>query len=167
MFISQTYGMLEIEEVPDMILDYYKNMKKKFADSPFHIVIGTDSQNFSSDTKVVSVIAVTCEGHGGIFFYQIENIPKITDVRKKIYYETNLSLQVADNLLELIENDPMYEELYTECTYSIHIDAGYSHEGKTWSLIPELIGWVKSMGYDAIAKPDSYCASSIADKISK
>ena len=38
---------------------------------------------------------------------------------------------------------------------------------KTKELIPELVGWIKSCGYDCEVKPDSFVASSIADKISK
>ena len=51
--------------------------------------------------------------------------------------------------------------------FSIHIDAGYSEHGKTKELIPELIGWVTAMGFEAKVKPESYVASGIADKISK
>ena len=53
------------------------------------------------------------------------------------------------------------------CHFSIHIDAGHSNHGKTKDLIPELVGWIKSCGYDCEVKPDSFVASSIADKISK
>ncbi|MBR4734133.1 MAG: hypothetical protein IK081_15370, partial [Lachnospiraceae bacterium] len=34
-------------------------------------------------------------------------------------------------------------------------------------LIPGLVGWIKACGYDCKVKPESYAASSIADRISK
>lgn len=164
MFRSQTYGNIEIENIPEKIRIYYEQMKK--FDSSFKIIVGTDSQNFS-DTKMVTVIAVICEGHGGIFFYEITRQPIIRDVRTKLHVETNESLRIATKLVGLMEDNKEYEEVYLNSTFSIHVDAGKSDKGKTKELIPELLGWIKSCGYDCEVKPDSYVASSIADKISK
>lgn len=164
MFRSQTYGNIEIENIPEKIRIYYEQMKK--FDSAFKIIVGTDSQNFS-DTKMVTVIAVICEGHGGIFFYEITRQPIIRDVRTKLHVETNESLRIATKLVGLMEDNKEYEEVYLNSTFSIHVDAGKSDKGKTKELIPELLGWIKSCGYDCEVKPDSYVASSIADKISK
>jgi len=163
MFTSPTYGKLELEQIPEKLKKYYEDNKKY--ETQFHITIGTDSQNFS-DTKIVSVITITCEGHGGIFFFEITRLPRISDVRKKLHTETNMSLDIADRLIELLETE-QYEELFMNCMFSIHIDAGLSDNGKTKQLIPELVGWIKSCGYDCEIKPDSYTACSIANKISK
>ena len=122
MFKSPTYGMLHIEQIPDKILTFYMDHEKY--DAPVHIIVGTDSQNFD-DTKIVSVVAVICEGHGGIFFYEISRRALIRD------------------------------------------DAGNSRNGKTRELIPELVGWIKACGYDCSVKPDSFVASTIADRLSK
>lgn len=163
MFISQTYGKLELNQIPDCILDYYNKMKS--FECPIHIIVGTDSQNFS-DTKMVIAIAVTCEGHGGIYFSEVTRKPRIQDVRLKLHTETNESLRVATELVNILEQEK-YQELFLNTTFSIHIDAGKSDKGKTKELIPELIGWIKSCGYECEIKPNSFVASSIADKISK
>lgn len=164
MFNSYTYGKLNLIDIPNKILDYYRKMSDFCV--PIRIIIGTDSQNFSN-TKLVSVIAVICEGHGGIFFYEISRQPLIRDVRKKLHIETNESLQLALELVDLLSFDSKYEDVYLNCPISIHIDAGNSDNGKTKDLIPELVGWITSLGYDCTVKPDSFVASSIADKISK
>ena len=164
MFRSQTYGNIELEKIPEKIKLYYEKMKN--FEAPFKIIVGTDSQNFS-DTKMVTVVAIICEGHGGIFFYEITRQPIIRDVRTKLHVETNESLRIATQLVDLIETNKEYEEVYLNSTFSIHVDAGKSDKGKTKELIPELIGWIKSCGYDCEVKPNSYVASSIADKISK
>lgn len=163
MFHSDTYGKLELAQIPDKILDYYNRMKMYGV--PLQIVVGTDSQNFS-DTKMVSVVAVTCEGHGGIFFYDITHVKKIKDVRLKLTEETTRSLEVMTRLVDMLEKDP-YSELRENSGLAIHVDAGWSEKGKTKELIPMLIGWVKAYGYECHVKPESYTASSIADKISK
>ena len=55
---------------------------------------------------------------------------------------------------------------YTDyCHISIHVDAVYL--GPSKYVIPEIVGWIKSMGYDATTKPDSFVASTIANKFSK
>lgn len=163
MFKSNTYGKLELKDIPDKLLDYYNKMKHY--DSQFYITVGTDSQNFD-DTKVVSVIAVVCEGHGGIYFYQITRQPRLNDVRQKLHFETNESLNIASDLIKILESEK-YADVYLNSTFSIHVDAGNSSKGKTKELIPELVGWIHACGYDCSVKPDSYVASSIADKLSK
>ena len=130
------------------------------------IVIGTDSQNHSQ-TKVVSVVCIVCNGHGGIFFYEITQEPLVKDVRRKLHIETNESLRVATHLVDLLEHNDEFSEMYLECPISIHVVAGNSSKGKTKELIPEIVGWIKACGYDVKVKPDSFCASSIADRLSK
>ena len=161
MYNSETYGKLELREIPVKINDYFQKMRQYGEE--IHIVVGSDSQNFS-DTKLVNVIAVYCEHHGGIYFYEISRINKIKDVRIKLHVETGESLKVATELVDLLER---YDELFMNTTLSIHIDAGLSPEGKTRELIPELVGWIKSCGYDCETKPDSWVASTVADRISK
>lgn len=165
MYKSQTYGKLKIEDIPGKLLTFYEDNKHYGQD--FKIVIGTDSQNFDRKTKIVNVICILCEGHGGIFFHQDESVPQIKDVRAKLYKETQDSLSVADRLVELLEGDKRYEEMYLSCPIRIDIDAGNSPRGKTRDLIPGIVGWVNSLGWKCTVKPYSTAASSIADKYSK
>ena len=164
MYRSHTYGNLRIEQIPDKILIFYKDHLQY--GMPVHIIVGTDSQNFD-DTKIVSVIAVICEGHGGIFFYEVTRRALIRDVRTKLHVETNDSLKVAETLVGIMEGKEIYEEMFLNCPIAIHVDAGNSRNGKTRELIPELVGWIKACGYDCSVKPDSFVASTIADRISK
>ncbi len=164
MWMSPTNGRLEFEQVVQLLNEYYNKMKT--FESPMQLIISTDSQNFS-DTKIVHVICTLCEGHGGIFFYEIQRQPKIMDVRLKLHVETNDSLRIASELVEILENTDTYANLYLDCNISIHIDAGNSVKGKTRELIPELVGWARSMGYACETKPESFVASTIADRISK
>lgn len=161
MYISETYGKLELSQVPEKINEYFNKMKRY--DTPIHIIVGTDSQNFDK-TKLVSVIAVYCEGHGGIYFYEISRINRIQDVRVKLHVETGESLKITTQLVDLLEE---YPDLFMNTSLSIHVDAGLNPNGKTKELIPELVGWIKSCGYDCETKPESWVASTIADRISK
>jgi predicted RNase H-related nuclease YkuK (DUF458 family) len=57
--------------------------------------------------------------------------------------------------------------MFLTCPIIIHVDAGNSVKGKTRALIPELVGWIRACGYDVRTKPESFVASTIADRISK
>lgn len=164
MFRTGSGKNLRFQDIPDRLLEFYE-LHKSY-DVPMNIIIGTDSQNFS-DTKMVSVIAMVCEGHGGIFVYEIKRIDLIQNVRLKLQTETSDSLALAQQLVEMLESDDKYSEMYCSCSLSIHVDAGNSERGKTKQLIPELVGWIKACGYDVKTKPESFVASTIADRISK
>lgn len=163
MWNSQTYGKLEFNEIPDKINKFYE-ANKHFGE-PMEITIGTDSQNKDDTTKIVSVISIICKGHGGIFFHHVTFHALINNVKTKLETETNESLEIAQRLISILEQD--YETLFSACPISIHIDAGNAPHGKTKDLIQSLTGWVHAMGYDCEVKPNSYAASSIADRISK
>lgn len=164
MFVSPTHGKIEFDQIPRYLVEFFDAHKASECD--YAIIVGSDSQNFTY-TKAVTVIAMICRGHGGIFFYEVTKIPILRDVRSKLYTETQSSLETATALIDLLEGDEACEEMYRTCPISIHVDAGNSDKGKTAALIPEIVGWVKSLGYECQVKPESFVASSIADKISK
>lgn len=164
MWRSQSYGVLTIEEIPEKLLAFYN--RNVDCGEPMEITIGTDSQNRTGYTKIVSVISIICRGRGGIFFHQVEYIESIFDVRRKLEEETNRSLTVAHQLIEILQRKK-FQKIYKNCPISIHIDAGNAENGKTRNLIKSLVGWVNGMGYSCEVKPNSYAASSIADRLSK
>lgn len=158
---SPTYGTVSMDEIASIIKEHVEN-----GHGEFNVMIGTDSQNFHK-TKMVMVIALHNVGHGGIFFYEVTNIRRITNVKEKLIYETTLSLQCAEQLMEAFVRlrDKTGFDYEKELNISIHVDAGYN--GPSCQVIPEVVGWIKSCGYKAVVKPDSYAACSIANKFSK
>ena len=92
---------------------------------------------------------------------------EIDNVRQKLFTETGMSLETADKILKVMENNQRYEELFDAATFTIHVDAGRSEKGKTKDLIPAIVGWVRSVGFEYEIKPDSFVSSTIADRISK
>lgn len=134
----------------------------------YELTIGTDSQSFSDHTKIVEIIALHRKGNGGIYFHHTDYVPKFKTLRDKIYAETTRSLDLADDFMlevaiKLEEAGLNIDDINVH--FQIHCDIGKS--GKTRELIKEIVGWVTSEGYDCLIKPDSYAASSIADKYSK
>lgn len=160
---SRTYGEVTIQEIANILRSF---VKKHGEQNLYKITIGTDSQNFDK-TKVVVVIAAHCVGHGGIFFYQVQKVPRIDNVKQKITYETTQSLEVAQSLLdaldELRDAEGWNYEKYL--SFAIHVDAG--KDGKSSVTIPSITAWVRACGWDVETKPNSYAASTIANRISK
>ena len=158
---SISHGDVTLKEIVEII---DKHISKN-PHSSYQVIVGTDSQNFDK-TKIVLVIAVIEHTKGGFFFYDITRVNKITNLKQKLYTETQMSLDCASELMDAFEEH--FEKTgfdYTQIQFSIHVDAGFN--GPTKEVIPEIVGWVKSCGYDVHVKPESFVASSIADKLSK
>ena len=140
-------------------------------DAEYEITVGTDSQNHSS-TRMVEVIAVCRVGNGGIFFYRVEYMTKIADLRQKIYEETSRSLENAHGLLDeiylqIVESDEDFDIEKLNIHFVVHCDIGRGRKSKTRVLVQEIMGWVEAEGFECVIKPDSYTASGIANKFSK
>lgn len=151
---SITHGHVTLNQMIDII----KSFIKEKPESQYRISIGTDSQNFDS-TKTIIVVAVHRIGNGGIFFYEEKRTKKITDVYQKLFYETNVSLDLAAKLSDRFKAEGF------DYGISIHVDAGPN--GPSHKVIPEISAWIRSCGFDCKTKPESYAASSIANKYSK
>ena len=107
-------------------------------------------------------------------YFESNIVDSYTYIFNQAFINKNLNdseavLQIKNQIFEMIyiSKTKTNEELYLNSTFSIHVDAGNSDYGKTKELIPSLVGWIKSCGYDCEVKPDSFAASSVADKISK
>jgi len=124
----------------------------------FTIDVGTDSQT-TDKTKIVTAIVCCKERKGGIFFYHSSTIDKVALLRNRIYLETGMSVECANQLIDLFLDNEMFY------TISIHSDVGQN--GKTRELIKEITGFVSAYGFECKIKPDSIAASAVADKMSK
>ncbi len=154
--MSRTHGQVDLEQVINII-------KKSVRNNPHlehRITIGCDSQNFDQ-TKRVIVIAVHKVGKGGFFFYEIDRIKRLNDLRTKIYHETYECLEMAKKVSEAF----IETEEGKNIDVVVHVDIG--HGGPTSKMIKEIVGWVESLGFPCVIKPDSYAASWIANKLSK
>lgn len=123
----------------------------------YKIVVGSDSETSNKYTLFVTALIVHRVGKGARFYYRkLKNKP-IKDLSTKIYKETELSLNLIDSL-----NNKGIANLLTNWPLEIHIDIG--QQGETRKLIQEVVGWVASIGYVVKIKPNSYAASSVADR---
>jgi predicted RNase H-related nuclease YkuK (DUF458 family) len=153
-FESPTEGRLTMEQMFGSILAYVQ-------EDPTHryqLIVGSDSHT-RHETYFVTAVVIHRVGKGGRYFFSRSRRRPIRSLRQKVLFETSLSLQVAARLTELL--DAANADLDVE----IHIDVG--QQGETRALIREIVGMVTGSGYRARIKPDSFGASSVADKFTK
>lgn len=157
-FFSPTKGRLTMAQVVEEVSVFVN----EDSDSMYRVVIGTDSQakriDGDSEIDFVSAIVVHRIGRGGRYFWNKERQHKKYVLRDKIYTETLKSLQLAEKVV------PRLRKVIPASKYDleIHIDVGPI--GPTRDMIKEVVGMVVGSGFTAKTKPESYGASSIADK---
>ncbi|PIP17009.1 MAG: hypothetical protein COX44_02235, partial [Candidatus Portnoybacteria bacterium CG23_combo_of_CG06-09_8_20_14_all_37_13] len=95
-------------------------------------------------------------GRGGRYFWKRIYCKKFPSLRQRIYKEVALSLNLAQKLLKNFEPGKLKQDL------EIHVDVGQN--GQTREMIKEVVGMVRGSGFNVKTKPDSYAASSVADK---
>lgn len=154
-FSSPTHGNLSFDEVFKRLVNYLNEDPER----RYNFIIGTDSI-LSNDTLFVSVIIVHRIGYGGRYFYKKSHHKKMRNLRQRILFETSLSLELASHVTEKLSKNGL-----SRLPVEIHLDVG--NNGDTKEIIKEVVGMVTGSGYTAVAKPDAYGASKVADRHSK
>ncbi len=158
-FISPTYGRLKSAQ---MIYEIAKFVKED-AGKNYRLVIGTDSQVKREKgvalCDFVTAVVVHRIGEGAIYFWRRERVGAPPVLRDKIYKETTMSLAAASALVPEIRKSINGGGKYE---LEIHIDVGAV--GPTREMLREVVGMVTGSGFVARTKPDSWGASSVADK---
>ena len=157
LFCSPSKGELSFDDVFCDLIDYTGN----HPEDKYKLIIGTDSHALIKE-YVVFVTAIIAHriGKGGRFYLHKQKTRYMESLRQRIYYETFLSLEVATRLTEkLAENG------HCEMNVEIHLDVG--ERGETREIIKEVVGMVIGSGYDARIKPDSYGATTVADRFTR
>lgn len=160
MFRSLRNEYFNFQEVYEKILEFIKGD----LNCSYRISIGTDSQ-VANRTMFVTCIHIHRVGKGAIGFLHKSLLQRpVTSLREKIYMETCQSLQLAymfsDDKIKCIT-----KLLHRKVSFEFHIDIG--EKGPTRTLINEMMGLVKGSNFVPRIKPDSYCASSFADRFTK
>ena len=128
----------------------------------FTIYIGTDSQTHS-ETKIVNVFVIYEHKKGAFSFFTIDWVQRYTlsALRDKIADETQRSINLANKVSEyMFDND-------VDVEVCVHADVGKGKHSKTKDMINWVVAMIEAAGFPAETKPNSWAASSVADRISK
>lgn len=153
-FKSPTHGSLNFDGVLDKLLSYIEQEPGL----EYELIIGTDSLgNGKQKAEFVSAIVVHRKSRGGIYFWSKRHEANIHTLRQRIFQEALLSLRLAGQLIEELKNRNILDFHLT-----IHVDIGPN--GETKQMLHEIVGMIKGNGFEVKTKPDSYGASSVADR---
>lgn len=154
MYNSPTYGQLDVLALKKRVSSYMNEEK----DALYRIIVGSDSQRTKNNHyDFVVAIAIHRIGAGGIYFWKRSVYDKKMVLKERMYQEALLSIQAAENIFEL-----MRENGISKYNIEIHVDIG--RNGETRGMITEIVGMVRSNGYEVKIKPDSFGASKVADR---
>jgi uncharacterized protein len=156
-FTSPSMGQITFQELFEDLVGY----TNAFPDDSYKLIIGTDSHSFLNESVIfVTAVVVHRVGKGGRFYYHKQKTRYMESLRQRIYYETFLSLEVATRMTEQLARNGE-----SRLNVEIHLDVG--EKGETRDIIKEVVGIVIGSGYQAFIKPDSYGATTVADRFTK
>ncbi len=161
-FLNPTKGKLKGEEVIREIINYMSEKPDKFYD----IIVGCDSCS-GEDPHFPIALVILRVGEGGRFFLKkiAYKERKFYNWKERILEEVLLSCRMALYLKENFDKKITEEKqrFFYQFRY-IHADVG--ENGKTKDMIKEVTGLIKGNGFEPKIKPDSFVASSVADRFS-
>ena len=147
-----------IDHSPSRVASAIIEFMKADQNRKYVVTIGTDSELFNKTTAdFVTAVVVHRVGNGGRYFWRRLKIEGFHTIRDRILQEVMTSLETAKFILAELKamNSPEFK-------LEIHIDVGENGETKT--MIQELVGIIRANDFEPKTKPDSYAASSVADR---
>ena len=154
MFHSPTYGNLNLDQVRQKTLAFME----EDPEAKYRVVIGTDSApGKKGATDFVVALVVHRIGRGAIYFWKRIVERKRLVLRQKIYQEAIISLENAEQVLAVFAQDGI-----NRYDVEIHVDIGKF--GETREMIQEVVGMIRGSGFLVKTKPESYAASTVADR---
>jgi len=162
-FYNPTKGNLTFNQMVKELLGYIKEKPEQ----KYEIVVGCDSSSGDRISFPVAVVILRV-GAGGRFFLKRVKYPsyqkkKFTDYHQRILQEVLLSCEIALLLKEVLVKKVKSSSSGLDYQFRyIHADIG--EEGKTRDMIREVVGLIKSNGFEAKIKPESFAASVVADR---
>jgi len=124
----------------------------------YKVIIGTDSLLYDkTKADFVTAIVVHRIGNCGRYFWRRTELEGFHTLRDRITREVMMSLDIAKETLSFLKGMDA-----PDFGFEIHVDVG--EKGETKVMIQELLGMIRANNFEARTKPDSYAASSVADK---
>jgi len=160
-FYNPSRGSLSLPEVLTEMVEYMKEKPQK----SYEVIVGCDSSAVEEPTFPVAIVILR-KGEGGRFFLKRITYPapkKFYNIHDRILEEVLLSCQLALWLRENFENKVLTQK--ENLTYKLeHIHADVGQNGVTKDMVKEVTGLIRGNGFEPKIKPESFAASSVADR---
>jgi hypothetical protein len=157
-FLNPTKGNLKFDQMVNEILNYISEKPEKFYD----IIVGCDSSSGEEPDFPVAIVILRV-GQGGRFFLKKISYKnrRFYNFKQRVLEEVLLSCQLALHLKEILKEKAKDKNFNYQLRY-IHADIG--ENGATRDMIKEVIGLIKGNGFEPKIKPESFVASTVADR---
>ena len=166
-FYNPTRGDLSFSQLPAEMINYIQEKPEKFYD----IIVGCDSSSGETPDFPVAVVILRT-GEGGRFFLKKIGYRnrKFYNWKERILEEVLLSCELAlmlrenfEKKISAISSGPNGQNLRYQFRY-IHADVG--ENGATKDMVREVTGLIWGNGFEPKIKPESFAASTVADRYS-
>jgi uncharacterized protein len=159
-FFNPTKGSLSLNKVLDEMVAYMQEEPHR----KYEVIVGCDSTATDDPTFPV-VIVVLRKRQGGRFFLRRVhyNERPFPSRRQRIMEEVMLSCQLALWLRENFAQRALEGGVEYDFQY-IHADIG--QKGVSRDMIKEVTGLIRGNGFIPKIKPESFAASTVADRFS-
>jgi len=165
-FYNPTRGNLALDKVMDEMISYMQERPERFYD----IIVGCDSSS-GNEPHFPLAVAILRVGEGGRFFlkkitYSFSFNRRFIHWKNRILQEVLLSCDLALFLRENFNKkvDALANKNFRYQFCYIHADIG--ENGQTKDMIKELTGLIRGNGFEPKIKPESFIASTLADRFS-
>ncbi|MFD1851737.1 ribonuclease H-like YkuK family protein [Oceanobacillus bengalensis] len=160
---------MSFEQVFQHIMQFMRNDPN----GNYRLMFGTDSQVHSYYTRFITGIVIQREKKGVWACIRKTVVPrKMTNLHERISYETTLTEEVVSMFSDERKNqliDIVLPNIYKGASLAIegHIDIGSGNRNKTSIFVNEMVARMESLGVEPKIKPDSFVASSYANRYTK
>jgi predicted RNase H-related nuclease YkuK (DUF458 family) len=136
----------------------FDEIQKLNLENERQIHIGTDAQLRGSKMVFASAVAVLNPGKGGMAFHSKMAFPRdeFKTLPQKLFREVQYSVEIAQEIADLL--DQRFHK-----NIIVHVDANPNIKWNSSDYHKALVGWVVGAGFQALSKPESWCASHVAD----
>lgn len=141
------------------VIDYVKNYISIPENYQYEIYVGTDSKVTRNKVVYAIVIGIYKIGKGVHIIYRKE-FRENKSFFERLWWEVEYSLQIANMLRDegILTNNNLF---------AIHIDMNTNKKYKSSKVLDAASGYVKSNGFDFMAKPNAWVATYAADMLCK
>ncbi|MBU8906484.1 ribonuclease H-like YkuK family protein [Desertibacillus haloalkaliphilus] len=155
------------------VYHYIKTFIKQDPKAQYRLMIGTDSQVHAKSTRFITGIVIRREGHGVWACLTRRDLPRrIENLHEKISIETTITEEVAqlftpEKKRKLLDITLPHIDEGSSFTIEGHLDVGRGKQNKTKVYVKEMMARLEELGMKALVKPDSFVASSYANRYTK
>lgn len=139
----------------------------------YRLMVGTDSQVHHNRTLFISGVVIQNIGKGAwACIRKVVEPREMKQLHERISYETTLTERIVSLFTEAHKNrliDIVLPHIYHGASFTMegHIDIGSGQRNKTREYVEEMVTRIESMGFEPKIKPDSFVASSYANRYTK